>query len=336
MSLNLQSLPSVYALLLVDVATLWQVSPEELLGDLGLTREMLLEPQRRIALEDINHLIITAGQLTQEAGLAIYFGQKMQISMHGFVGFAALTAANVREALSIAERFVGMISSLVHLRLEEGEEESMLYLQINTDLQPLREVTALAVMFGFAHMGGVATGKVVTGRADVDFACPPYLESLIPLLSAKVAFNQPYNRIIFPSGYLNLPLVMANPIASQLAMSQCEQELQRFGLDRPFVAQVKALMFDEKRGFATLEQVAQRLHMSERTLKRQLAKYELTYTDLVEEARKQKAFDLLANSSQSLEDISEYLGYSDMANFTRAFKRWTEQTPTAYRKSLAR
>ncbi|MBK9186899.1 MAG: AraC family transcriptional regulator ligand-binding domain-containing protein [Moraxellaceae bacterium] len=130
MSLNLQSLPSVYALLLVDVAALWQVSPEQLLGDLGLTREMLLEPQRRIALEDMNHLIITASQLTQEAGLAIYFGQKMQISMHGFVGFAALTAANVREALSIAERFVRMISSLVHLRLEEGAEESMLYLQL--------------------------------------------------------------------------------------------------------------------------------------------------------------------------------------------------------------
>ena len=58
--------------------------------------------------------------------------------------------------------------------------------------------------------------------------------------------------------------------------------------------------------------------------------------DLVEEARKQKALDLLANSQLSLDDISEYLGYSDLANFTRAFKRWTEQTPTAYRKSLVK
>jgi AraC-like DNA-binding protein len=129
---------------------------------------------------------------------------------------------------------------------------------------------------------------------------------------------------------------MANPVASQLALTQCEQELQRFGLDKPFIAQVKALMFDEKQGFATLEQVAQRLHMSERTLKRQLAKYEATYSELVEESRKQKAFDLLTDASQSLEDISEYLGYSDIANFTRAFKRWTEQTPSAYRKSLAK
>jgi hypothetical protein len=188
MSLNLQSLPSVYALLLVDVAENWQVKPEQLLGELGLTREMLLEPQRRISLEDMNKLLITASQLTQQAGLAIYFGQKMQISMHGFIGFAALTAANAREALTIAERFVGMISSLVDLRVEEGEEDSSLCLQINTDLQPLRDVAVLAVMFGFAHMGFVATGQVLTGHAEVDFDCPDYLQPLIPLLPATSKF----------------------------------------------------------------------------------------------------------------------------------------------------
>ncbi|PTQ91108.1 AraC family transcriptional regulator [Agitococcus lubricus] len=336
MTNNLQSLPVVYPLLLVDVAANWQVKPEELLSDLGLTREMLLDPQRRISFDDLNKLIIKAGQLTQEAALAIYFGQKMQISMHGFVGFAALTAANVREALMIAERFVGMISSIVNLRLEEGTDESAIYLEMNTQLQPLREVAVLAVMFGFAHMGQAATGQLVTGRAELDFPPPSYLEPLIPFLPAQVSFNQAQNRIIFPSSYLDLPLVMANPVASQIALTQCEQELQRFGLEQPFIAQVKALMFDEKYGFSTLEQVAQRLHMSERTLKRQLAKYDVTYTDLVEDTRKQKALDLLANPKLSLEDISEHLGYSDMANFTRAFKRWTEQTPAAYRKSLGK
>ena len=155
----LQSLPVVYALLLVDIAANWHVSPEELLADFGLTREMLLNPQGRVSLETFNSLIIKASHLTQEAGLAIYFGQKMQISMHGFVGFAALTAANAREAVAIAERFVGMITNVVGLRLDEGEgngDEAILYVDANTELQPLRDVAILAVMFGFAHMGTVA------------------------------------------------------------------------------------------------------------------------------------------------------------------------------------
>ena len=53
----LQSLPVVYALLLVDIAANWHVSPEELLADFGLTREMLLNPQGRVSLETFNSLI---------------------------------------------------------------------------------------------------------------------------------------------------------------------------------------------------------------------------------------------------------------------------------------
>lgn len=331
----LQSLPFVYALLLVDIAANWHVSPEELLADFGLTREMLLNPQGRVSLETFNSLIIKASHLTQEAGLAIYFGQKMQISMHGFVGFAALTAANAREAVAIAERFVGMITNVVGLRLDEGEgngDEAILYVDANTELQPLRDVAILAVMFGFAHMGTVATGKVIGGRAEVDFAPPLYIEPLLPFLPGHIVFNQSVNRLVFKREYLDLPLVMANPVASQIALAQCEQELQRFGLEQPFITRVKALMFEEVQGFSTLEYVASRLSMSERTLKRHLAKHNITYSDLVDEARKQKALDLVADSQRNLDDISEYLGYSDMANFTRAFKRWTGHTPSAYRK----
>lgn len=329
---QLQSLPVVYALLMVDIVANWNVTPEELLADLGLTRDMLLNPQGRISLEMFNTLIIKASQLTQEAGLAIYFGQKMQISMHGFVGFAALTAANAREAVEIAERFVGMITDVVGLRLEESGDEAVLYIDTNTDLQPLRDVAILAVMFGFAHMGNVATGKVINGRAEVDFAPPGYLEPLLAFLPGTVLFNQSVNRLVFKREFLDLPLVMANPVASQIALAQCEQELQRFGLEQPFITRVKELMFDEQRGFATLEHVASRLNMSERTLKRHLAKHEIAYSDLVDETRKQKALDLVADMTRSLDDISEYLGYSDMANFTRAFKRWTGHTPSAYRK----
>jgi hypothetical protein len=136
---SLQSLPAVYPLLMVDIAARWHVKPEELLGDLGLTREMLLDPQRRISLEMLNQLLIKTQELTQKAGLAILFGQEMQISMHGFIGFAALTAANVRQALGIAERFVGMISDIVGIRLEETDDSAILYLDVNTDLQPLRD-----------------------------------------------------------------------------------------------------------------------------------------------------------------------------------------------------
>lgn len=329
---DLYSIPAVYALYIVDIAAQWDVSANALLDDLNLSRELLLQPQARLSLETFNVLLIKARQLTQETGLAIYFGQRMQISLHGFVGFAAMTSSTLREAIGIGERFIGMISSAFSLHLEEGAEESYLYLEEHTELEPLREVAILGLIFGFAHMGQTVTGRVVRGVADVRFAEPTYMQPLQAFLPGRVRYNQPYNRICFPSEYLDLPLLMANPVTSQLALAQCEQELQRFGLEKPLVAQVKALLYDEYTGYATLETVANKLHMSERTLKRQLAQYQVTYSDLVDEARKQKALTLLAQPHHTLDDIAERLGYSDVANFSRAFKRWTGLTPAAWRK----
>lgn len=326
------SLPMVYALFIVDIVSRWGITAEQMLEGTGLTREMMLEPQRRLALDDFNTMIIRARDLTGETALAMHFGITMQVSLHGFVGFAAMTAANVREALTVAERFIGMISTAFELRLEEGPEESSLYIIPHTDLQPLREAAVVGLIFGFVHMGGAVTGKSLTGRAEVEFSEPPYLGPIRPYLPGPVEFEMPRNRLVFPTSYLDLPMIMANPVASQMAMAQCEQDLRRFGMDKPFVAQVKALMYDERRGFATLEQVAERLHMSERTLKRQLAGNQVAYSDLVEEARKQMASDLLEDSRLSLEAVAEKLGYSDVANFNRAFKRWTGVTPSSWRK----
>ncbi|HEX5361495.1 MAG TPA: AraC family transcriptional regulator [Fluviicoccus sp.] len=327
------SLPMVYALFIVDIVSRWDVSDAQLLEGTGLTREMMLEPQRRLALDDFNTLIIRARDLTGETALAMHFGVTMQVSLHGFVGFAAMTAATVREALTVAERFIGMISTAFELRVEEGPQEASLTIIPHTDLQPLREAAIIGLIFGFVHMGQAVTGKTLTGRAEVEFAEPPYLGPIKQYLPGPVEFDQPVNRLIFPSSYLDLPMIMANPVASQMALAQCEQDLRRFGMEKPFVAQVKALMYDERRGFSTLEQVAERLHMSERTLKRQLAGNQVAYSDLVEEARKQMASDLLEDPRLSLESVAEKLGYSDVANFNRAFKRWTGLTPSGWRKN---
>jgi AraC-like DNA-binding protein len=72
--------------------------------------------------------------------------------------------------------------------------------------------------------------------------------------------------------------------------------------------------------------------MSERTLKRRLAEQNTSYTELLDAARRTRALELLG-SSVSIEEVSARLGYSDAANFTRAFRRWTGQSPRALRQS---
>ena len=82
----------------------------------------------------------------------------------------------------------------------------------------------------------------------------------------------------------------------------------------------------------TLSQVASRLFVSTRTLRRRLEDAQTSYQEIVGETRRDLAVRYLTQTSLSTEAIAEILGYSDTANFRQAFKRWTGESPQQYRR----
>lgn len=87
-------------------------------------------------------------------------------------------------------------------------------------------------------------------------------------------------------------------------------------------------------GYPNLPTVARLSGLPVRTLQRRLAHEGLTYSDQIVEIRLSRARELLGNPSWRINEIASALGYSDAANFTRAFKIWAGMTPTEYRKSV--
>ena len=86
-------------------------------------------------------------------------------------------------------------------------------------------------------------------------------------------------------------------------------------------------------GDTSLAAIAQRAGISVRTLQRRVRAAGLTYMDLQAAVRLEYARDLLADRSRSVCEVASTLGYSDAANFCRAFKRWTNMTPSEFRES---
>ncbi len=330
---NTQGLPAAYALLMLDVASRWGITEEELLKPFGLDRQTLTSPTLRIPLETVNEIYKKALELTEEPGLPFYIGMQMKLSSHGFIGFAAMTADNVAQALELVERFISLRIMGFAVRLERKGDKALLYLETDLTLQPLRDGVVAGLLIGLGQMAQVVTGETLFGVADIDIPENPRFEEFRYVLPAQIHFNQPHNRITFDASYLDLPLVMADSASMQLAVEQCERELVAIGLTNRFVRQVRELIHQDGAGFRSVEAVADLLHMSERTLKRQLAQEGTTFSDILENIRRQMAVRLLDGNDQSIERIAEELGYSDVANFNRAFKRWTGTTPGQYRRA---
>lgn len=85
----------------------------------------------------------------------------------------------------------------------------------------------------------------------------------------------------------------------------------------------------------TVENLAEIASLHVRTLQRALAAEGLTFRGLVEQARFEVAKDWLADSSMTVGEISQLLGYTEPTNFSRAFRRISGRTPLEYRSDLA-
>jgi AraC-like DNA-binding protein len=326
------SLPAVHALHLAELVERWNVPAEQLLGELGWSLQGLSDPTARLSIAEFERLIQRARALTGEPGLGFHLGLKMRISVYGYVGFAAMTAANLGQALQLACQFAPTRSTALALRLEQHEREASLVIDETCSLGEARDVIVISFLVGLSRIGNTITGQELHGSADFAFAEPAYFRGFEALLPGRVRFSRPAHRLTFDAALLDLPLVQSDPAALSLAREQCERELDELRRRGGLVARVDSLLLRREGGYRTLAELAQLLHLSARTLKRKLKEQGTSYSDRLEQARRSEATRLLASDS-SIEQIAAWLGYSDAANFTRAFRRWTGQTPAATRSA---
>lgn len=81
----------------------------------------------------------------------------------------------------------------------------------------------------------------------------------------------------------------------------------------------------------SLPELASRLQISTRSLQRQLAQQQASYSSLLEEVRKNRAISLLCHSRYSAQEVGLRLGYQDAPSFQRAFRHWFGLPPGEFR-----
>jgi AraC-like DNA-binding protein len=326
-------LPGAYAYELVTCCARKGVAAEDLLAGTGLTLEALKDPATRLPLPACADLVERARTLAKDPALALTMGLHMRFSWHGFLGFAAMTAPTVRDALAIAEQFSLTRTSAVSLATHVEGAIASLVLEDRVPSGALREFLVLALLVGIARIAFDATGTVVRGVAELAFPEPPYLRDALGSLPAgTMRFDQPSHRLVFDASVLELRILQADPAAMQLARSQCDRELAALAEGEGFAGRVRReIAAREEQAPASLEAVARALGASTRTLKRRLAEQSTSFTELTDAVRRQRALLLLDDRRLTVTDVADRLGYSDVANFTRAFRRWTGRTPAAFR-----
>ena len=314
----------------------------ELLRHAGLSPEQ--SDAERWPMDDITRLWRSAASLTGDTAFGLQVGARVGPASFNVVGFLLQSAANLREALGLVQRFQRLISDGGRFQvLPVGEHAWLIYHPLQGDLafspHQIEAVLAAVVSFGRWITGG--RFEVVKAQ----FAHPPMgrADTYQQALGCAVEFRQAFNGLLLSQRMLDAPLPQADSQLAQVHAAHAQARLQALeaATAAPSAAQSpQALLLALRRwlgthlshGRAQRTEAAEALGISERHLRRVLQQQGVHFTGLLDEVRREVCCEGLRRGDP-LATLAPRLGFGDAAALHRAFVRWTGTTPGRWREA---
>ena len=314
-----------------------------LLAGTGLNEEALR------ATGHIDHAVMArlyrnVERLGAEPGWAARTGSLLNISTHGPLGFAALSAPTLGAALTVMAELHGC--RVTTLRVSEridGQRYAFILEDLSGDAAFARYTleTTLRVLQALIE---TIIGHPAGAPMQICFAWPPppYAAALRAVYGVPLRFVAPETAVCIPASWRHIPSPLFDEVSYRENCARCREILARLGHSGDSAQRVRDLLaghFERARlgpGEAAappnLQRIAEQLHVTPRTLIRQLKTCGTSYRELLDSARMDCATALLADARLTVAEVGARLGYSDPANFGRAFRRLRGTTPAAWRR----
>ncbi len=310
------------------------LSLETCLQGLDIDRALLDDPhaevEPKLELQLIDNLV---RHCPPRPGLGLLTGRSYRLSNFGIWGFAMLSSPTLLAASNIGLRYLGLTYVFHDLVLEEHGEEIHLLLVPHALPQELRAFVLERDLAAMLHILRELLGQEPSLlRVELTLPEPDDASLYHNELGVLPHFGQATNRAVFTRHLLELPLAGANPQAAQICEEQCQRLLAKRSQLSGLAGRVRSLLVEHPGQLPGMEQVAARLHLTTRTLRRHLDAEGHTFRQILEEVRKTLAEEMLATGGLTLEEISERLGYGEASNFFHAFARWNGVTPRQFQR----
>lgn len=298
----------------------------------GFDMAALTDPDLRVPARQHYRLWEYAEQVTGDSGVGLHAGQVVDPERMGLVGHVFFNCDTLGEAVIQYVRLHRLINESVSLGFERSDQLAILTWQPESPELYCRQDmdrTLAAVISRTRHFIHPGLRAEWT---EVAHSRPGYGDDYARLLGGEVRFDCEYTRLAFDARHLEQPIPRRNPYVHSAMLRQVNMLLARLQPRRSFSRKVRRLisrqMASEK---IDADSLARQCHMSRQTLYRKLKKEGLSFHELVEQVRKDKALRYVAADHYALGEIAFLLGFSELSAFSRAFKRWTGIAPAQYR-----
>jgi AraC-like DNA-binding protein len=266
--------------------------------------------------------------------IGLDLGRDQHVGNFGLLGLAMTTAATFGEALQIGLRFTPVVGSLMRFVELPSPRPGVLALGAERIAggAAIEHFVAEEFLSSCLALAGGLLGEALRPVAlDFAYPAPAHAARYREVFACPLAFDRAQTRLLLDARVLAMPLRTHNPTASWQVLALCEAQMLHIEQYGSIAAEVARLLGGSLAEEPRLAAVAARLHVSERTLRRQLSQEGTSFHAIHDRLRIERALALLQEPRLSVAAVGAQIGFRDPREFRRAFKRWTGAPPSAAR-----
>lgn len=307
---------------------------EAILQGSALTWSQLHESNQFLKLADMAHLIKHCMELTQCPWLGLEVGFKTQAAAHGGLGAAMMASSNLASAILILQKYSQLRQNLAMLTIHHSPAFAI-ELTEQVDLGASREYLMGQLVAGLEQLFMTITGKELQAHVCIEwpFEQPAWAEQYQRVARSN-SFGHARLRVTMDADMALSPSLAADEENLPRLLQECDLQLHRVQSGGSLSQRIRMQLNQTEGKMPSLEEIAEREHLTPRTLMRKLSTEGSSFQGLLDEVRFERARWMLQHTTTAVEQIAMQLGYEDPSNFSRTFKRWSDQTPGQYRHSL--
>lgn len=303
----------------------------------GLPPSRLEDMDSHFTMDEVRDLLQASLELTDDPALGLHLGQEFAIEMLDLVGMVASRAPDMRTAIQHAILYAPLITTLGNFRLTEEGSQARVTLHLMPELLELNtHFIAEIVAAGALCIGRrVVAGDISPSRMRFRLPAPPWQAEYAQVFGEEVEilFEAGEDSLEFDRRLLDYPMKRHSPGLYQHLRQQAARRLASLPQPESTRASVERLI-GEYLGERLLDlpTIAERMGLTPRTLQRRLKEEGSSFQTVYDHCRQQQAHLHLTTLDTDIHTLAALLGYSEPANFYRAFKGWFGLTPSEYRR----
>ena len=311
-------------------------SPAAALKLAQITPAQLARPDGRMTARQMELLSAAAMQQLDDEALGA-FERRLPWGSYGMLARASISSPTLGVALKRWCRHHGLLTESVRLSLATSGAVATVRLEPLRPITP--EVRELIVAFILRNVHGLACwyidSRIPLQGTELPFAAPPHADAYRHMFPGPIRFAAPAGELRFDAQYLALPLRRDEKALTAMLQRALPLPVLPYRKDRLLVQQVRQALAAHPELAHNAEGIAQLLHVSARTLHRQLKDEGASLQQLKDEVRCERAKDLLWRTARPVKQVAAAVGFSNEKSFTRAFRAWTGQSPGEFRQAQA-